>query len=146
MIDLDLREGYRRLFAAFLDVNDEAAVQAALAYTTGDETANVNSLVELFRTNNRRLEPLPTPPESWEFLQGPTRLTNGDIGMSLCHVAPYRTVEGGPGSGADETVLNTGVVTERWSVVLRLEDGIWKRAATYFEGDWQGVVRCQDVS
>jgi hypothetical protein len=143
VIDRDFREGYDLFLGALGDVDNEDAVQASLAYATGDETENVTSTVELFRTNNRRLERLPSPPESFEILQGPTRLDTGEIGMSLCHVAPYRNVEGAPGA---ESVLNDGVVTQRISVVLRLEDGVWKRSATYFEGEWPGVVRCQDVS
>lgn len=146
VIDRDMREGFRLLYAAMLDVSDEAAVQAALGYTTGGETDNVNSLVELFRTNNRRLELIPTPLESFEILQGPTLLANGDVGLQLCHVAPYRTLEKGDAAGTSETVINGGVVTELLSVDLRLENGIWKRSVSFVEGQWQGVVRCQDVS
>ncbi len=143
-IDSDFREGLRLLYVALIDVNDEAAVQAALAYTTGDETEFVTSLVDSFRTNNRRLERLPEPPETFERLQGPTRRSDGDVGLSVCHVAPYRTVE--TAAGEADTVLNEGVVTQRTSVRVRLEDGRWKRSANFFDGQWRGVVRCQDVS
>lgn len=146
VIDRDFREGYRRYVAVLEDVNNEALVQAALEYTTGDETREVMELVEIYRTNNRRLERLPAPLESFEILQGPTTLTNGDVGLTLCHIAPYRNVEAPGGPGTAETVLNDTVFTQQISINLRLEDGVWKRSGNFFEGEWPGVVRCQDVS
>lgn len=144
-IDRDFREGYGRYYAALADPRDEQLVQAALDYTVGFETEDFGVTIDLFRTNNRRVEQLPAPPVSFEILQGPTRLPNpGEVGLSLCHVAPFVTFDTAP--DGTQTFVNDNVVTQLLTIELRLEGGVWKRVGQFLEGQWDGVVRCQDVS
>ncbi len=145
VIDRDFREGFRRYYEALADPTNDALVQAALDYTIGFETGDFAETINVFRTNNRRVERLPAPPQSFEILQGPTRLQNPDeVRLLLCHVVPFISYD--IADNGTRTLLNEGVITQEVSVDLRLDAGVWKRVAQIIEGQWDGVVRCQDMS
>jgi hypothetical protein len=143
-IDRDFREGFRLLYAALENPSDDAAVQAAYAYTTGfDRDTTTPGIFSLYFDNNRRLVRIPTVAPSFFIEQGPSLVSGPDhVALFLCEVAPYEVFEIGTGPDGSDTLVRGGAVTQRIGVELRFDDGIWKRSSVSLEGEWDGAIRC----
>jgi hypothetical protein len=146
-IDRDFREGFRLLHAALQNPSDEAATQAAYAYSTDpDRSTTTTEIFDAFLSNNRKLVRIGSVAPSFFIEQGPSLVSGPDhVALLLCEVAPYELVQIGTGPDGTDTLVRGGSVTQRIRIELRFEDGIWKRSAVDVRGQWDGVMRCPEL-
>lgn len=137
----DWQEGWRLFDLAAQAPTDQAAVAAALAYTIDSVYTGTKSYLDGLVANGQRLIPHPDIAASHSILTGPEQIpqTSLEYVMTTCEVSPWIVVD------ADDptTVIDDSVITTKWEVSIRFDEGTWKMFGLVPIDDWSGATQCE---
>jgi hypothetical protein len=137
----DWQEGWRLFDVAAQAPTDQAAVAAALAYTIDSVFTGTKSYLDGLVANGQRLIPHPDIAASHSILTGPDPIpqTSLEYVMTTCEVSPWIVVD------ADDptTVIDDSVITTKWEVSIRFDEGTWKMFGLVPIDDWSGATQCE---
>lgn len=137
----DWQEAWRLFDLAAQAPTDQAAVAAALAFTIDSVYTGTESYLDGLAANGQRLIPHPDIAASHSILTGPEPIpqTSLEYQMTTCEVSPWIVVD----AADPTTVIDDSVITTKWEVSIRFDEGTWKMFGLVPIEDWPGVSQCE---